>query len=170
MAVWVVIGALLALALLAAAVIRSLDTLRQRVERAWAHLDGQLRRRCDLVPGLIEAAAAHGPDHAGALQELAAARQAALDARGIPDRYEAENRLTEALRHLFTVAPALSEAILGALEQELTAAEEGIAAARRDYDNRVMALNTRRHRLPWRLFAGRFPPGEYFIMDEPAHR
>lgn len=174
MAVWILIGALLAVAVLALGAYYGLKTLRVRVETAWADLDGQLQRRCALVLDLIEAAGARLPHPPALLQELAAARQAALDAHAIPERYEAENRLTEALRRLFTLAdiePELRrDAALLSGEEALAATETEIAAACRSYNDRVMALNVRRHRFPWRVMAFRFSPAEYFIIDDPAHR
>jgi LemA protein len=166
MAVWILIGLLAVAAVLAFSSFRGLAALQQRVERAWEDLDGHLRQRCDLVPRMVDAGQSSGlPD---LLPEVAAARRAALEARSIPDRYEAEERLTEAVRRLFPLVAA--GGTLASVEQELTAAEQGITAARQAYNEQVMALNVRRHRFPWRLLAVRFPPGEYFIIDDPGHR
>jgi LemA protein len=179
MAVWILTGALLALALLALALLAAgahtgLTALRSRVASAWTHLDAQLRHRCDLVLALNKRTSGFSAHASDLLQGATAAAQAALAAPGIPDRAEAENGLTESLHGFFAFAdtdPDLrTETALLAFERELSTSEERIAAARESYNDHVMGLNTRRHRFPWRLMAARFSPAEYFIIDDPAHR
>ena len=104
---------------------------------------------------------------------MTAFRQA-LAAEGILARGEAENELSAALRRFFAMVAACPETDpeVRPAQEELTAAEDRIAAARRSYNYQVMALNVRIDRFPWCLIsrpAGLYP-AEYLVMDEPRRR
>ncbi len=172
---WGLIGPAVA-ALVAMAGYGRLVALRSQVQHAWSQLEGQLQRRSDLIPRLIEAVKDSGPPESALLESVTRARQGALRARGIPARAEAENQLTQALHCLFTAAETDSggqtDPDTRALQEELEDVENQILAAGQRYNHRVMALNIRTGRFPWSLISRPtgFRPVEYFVLDERPAR
>ena len=53
-AAWVIIGAVVVLAIVLWALYNGLVRLRNQVKNAWAQIDVQLKRRHDLIPNLVE--------------------------------------------------------------------------------------------------------------------
>ncbi|MFD2092339.1 LemA family protein [Blastococcus deserti] len=138
-----------------------LRRLEARVARAWAALDGQLRRRAALAEELAR-------DHAGALGEHRAAALAAAAAGARSprdgDRETAENALGRELRDL----PADLPGVPGALQADLAGTSTRVGLARRFYNDAVRDIRAlRRHRFPrlLRLHAGR-PLPRYFDIDD----
>lgn len=173
MASGVLIGVLLLFALAVLMGGSHLWLLRRRVSRAWTQVEAQLARRDDLLHRLMEwerRTATGGPL---GLEAVESARREAREARGIPARARAENELSAALRGLCRAVPAgeapRNSAGLPEWAAEIQAAEEQIAAARRAYNQRVMAWNVEIARFPWSPFlrlAG-LHPIEYFVLDDP---
>jgi LemA protein len=176
MGAWVLIGILVVAGLAIIGSYNRLASLRSGVQNAWSSIERQLKRRHDLTPNLIETAKSGMKHERDLLETVSRAREQAMEARGISEQAEAENRLSQALRGLFTVAETYPElrtnSNLLALQDELTATENKIAFSRQFYNEQVMQLNTRIHRFPWSVIAGPggFHPAEYFVIDEPAHR
>ena len=53
-AIWIIIGVVVLLAIVLWVIYNSLVTLRIRVDEAWSDITVQLKRRLDLIPNLIE--------------------------------------------------------------------------------------------------------------------
>ena len=151
--------------------------VRQRnlVEEAWRQIDVELRRRHDLVPGLVQAVQAHAAHEQRALEQVLAARSAALGAGSVADRAGAEVALTGELHGLLAVAegyPQLQAAgPFQQLQEQLAETEDRLAAARRFYNGNVRALNTRVEAFPSALVARSFgfETAEWFEL-EPLER
>jgi LemA protein len=169
----VLIGGLALVAVSAIAGYARLALLRRRAQDAGARLKGDLQRRHDLVQSLIQASRALGQPHAERLDSVAAARQQATEAIGIPAREEAENELTWALHALFAAAGAdpgfWAAPGRQSMQEELRQNENQILAAGRCYNQQVMAVNVTMARLPFRCIArlAGFRPIEYFVLNEP---
>ena len=103
---WVVIGAVVVIAIWAVTIYNGLVALRQRTNQAFADVDVQLKQRHDLIPNLVETVKGYATHERATLEAVVQARQAAIAAPGIEQKVAAENMLTGALRQLF----ALSEA------------------------------------------------------------
>ncbi|MBI2410195.1 LemA family protein [Candidatus Kaiserbacteria bacterium] len=134
-----------------------LITLVNRAKEAWADIQVQLKRRYDLIPNLVETVKGYAAHEARAFENVTKARAAAMSATSAPDKAQAENQLTGALKTLFAVSEAYPELkanqnFLG-LQQELADTENKIQAARRFYNSTVMALNTAEQVFPGNLIA-----------------
>jgi LemA protein len=148
--------------------------VRQRnlVTNAWHNIDTELQRRYDLIPNLVETVRGYAAHEALVLEQVTAARAAAVASTGAPDAQEAPERaLVGHLRGLFAVVenyPALkaSEHFL-TLQRELVDTEDRIQVARRIYNANVRAFNTRVESLPSALVARGFgfEPEPYFEVD-----
>src|SRR5262249_5912812 len=78
--------------------------LRPRAEEAGSGLRGQLKRRTDLVPNLVETVRGYAAHERNTLDQVVRARGAAVTAQTPEARAQAENQLTGALRQLFALA------------------------------------------------------------------
>jgi LemA protein len=151
--------------------------LRNVVQESWRQIDVELKRRHDLIPNLVETVKGYASHERETLEAVIAARTAAVaPGSGPAQQAMQENVLTQALGRLFAVAEAYpnlkaNENFL-ALQNELTATEDRIAAGRRYYNANVRALNTKVESVPSNIVAGMFHivRAEYFEVDDQAER
>lgn len=174
----VVVGVVALLVLFVIALYNSLVTARNRVENAWSQIDVQLKRRHDLIPNLVEVCKGYMKYEQAVLESVTKARQQAVQISGgsVPERAQAENILSGALRQLFAVAENYPELKANqnmlALQEELTATENRIAFARQHYNDSVMSYNTQIQQFPTNLLASSFgfQPRAFFELTEPTQR
>jgi len=125
-----------------------------------------LKEAKDLVEGAPQAV----------LENVTKARQQAIDVRGVADRAQAENFLTQALRQLFALAEDYPELKATqnflALQEELTSTENKVAYARQFYNDTVMTYNVRTQQVPANIIANtfNFRREEFFELEEPVER
>jgi len=175
-ALWVVIAVVVLIILFLIAVYNGLVQKRIRCQEAWAQIDVQLKRRCDLIPNLVETVKGYASHERETLERVIQARNAAIAATGVKEHAQAENVLTGALRQLF----ALSEAYpnlkanenFAQLQEELTSTENKIAFSRQHYNDSVAVYNTARQTFPNNTVAGAFGflVMDYFEIETPAER
>jgi LemA protein len=150
--------------------------LRNQLENAWAQIDVQLKRRCDLIPNLVETVKGYAKHERETLEKVIQARNMAVSAKGVAERAEAENVLTGALKSLFAVAEAYPDLKANQnflrLQEELTSTENKIAFSRQFYNDSVLGYNTQIEVFPHNLIAGLFNFGrrEFFEVKEQAAR
>jgi LemA protein len=154
---WILIGALVLLGIVAVLGYNRLVRLKNEVDTGWANIDVQLQRRTDLIPNLVETVRGYAAHERGVFEEVTRAR-AALQRAGSPGTAaEANEGLTAALGRLFAVAEAYPELKASEnflqLQEDLTDTEDKISAARRYYNATVRNYNTAIQSLPWMLVA-----------------
>lgn len=154
---WILLGVLALVALLAAVGYNRLVRLRNEADTGWANIDVQLQRRTDLIPNLVEAVRGYAAHERGVFEEVTKARAALQHAAGPGAAGAANDVLSAALGRLFAVAEAYpdlqaSENFLR-LQEDLTDTEDKISAARRYYNSTVMHYNTAVQSIPWVLVA-----------------
>ncbi len=74
--------------------------MRNNRENAFANIDVQLKQRHDLIPQLVSTVKGYASHEKTVLENVTAARSAAMSASNINDKIQAENRLTSALANL----------------------------------------------------------------------
>jgi LemA protein len=158
------------------ATFNGLIRLQQRADEGFSDIDVQLKRRHDLIPNLVETVKGYAAHERQTLENVTAARNAAVAATGPEAQGRAENQLTGALRQLFAVAenyPDLkaSQNFLE-LQNEITDTEDKIQAARRFYNMTVRDLNIKVQSFPSSVIANQrgIQKREFFELDEPADR
>ncbi|MFL6098992.1 MAG: LemA family protein [Actinomycetales bacterium] len=176
---WVVILLVLVVLLLLYGVLQynGLIRLRNVVQESWRQIDVELKRRHDLIPNLVETVKGYAAHERETLEAVVQARAAAVSpGAGPAQQAQQENILTQALGRLFAVAEAYpnlkaNENFL-ALQNELTATEDRIAAGRRYYNANVRALNVKVETVPSNVVAGMFhiTKAEYFEVEDQAQR
>src|SRR5271154_7404056 len=104
MALIVVLAVVAIAGFMLAGVYNRLVGLRQNVGEAFADIDVQLKQRQDLIPNLVETVKGYATHERGTLDEVTAARTAAVSAGNVEARAQAETALTGALGRLMAVA------------------------------------------------------------------
>jgi LemA protein len=173
-AVWIIVGVVVLLALFFILTYNRLVKLRNRIEAAWSQIDVQLRRRYDLIPNLVETVKGYATHERETFEAVTRARQQAQQAQGVEEQAQAENMLTGALRQLFAVAEAYPQLQANqnflALQEELTGTEGRIAFSRQFYNEQVLAYDNSRETFPTSIVAGmfNFEEREYFEAEEQS--
>ena len=148
--------------------------VRNRVEKAWAQIDVQLKRRSDLVPNLVETVKGYAAHERETLDAVIKARNAAVAASTPSAASAADAQLSGALGRLFALSEAYPDLKANqnflALQEELTATEDKVGYARQAYNDAVTTYNTKIQQLPGSVFAGGmgYKPREYYQVDEAA--
>lgn len=169
---WIILGAIVVIALFLVVLYNRLVGLRQVVNQAWSDISVQLKQRHDLVPNLVETVKGYAGHERATLEAVVNARNAAVAANGPQSQAAAENMLTGALRQLFALSEAYPDLKANQnflqLQAELSDLENKIAASRRFFNNAVQEYNTAIQQFPAVLIAGSFGFTErtFFELEE----
>ena len=154
---WILIGVLVLLGVLAVYGYNRLVRLRNEVGVGWGNIETQLQRRTDLIPNLVESVRGYAAHERGVFDEVTEARAALQQAGSPASAAQADAGMTTALGKLFAVAEAYPDLKASEnfrqLQDELTDTEDKISAARRYYHATVMSFNTQVQSFPWVLFS-----------------
>ena len=154
----------------------ALVVLRNKVRNAWARIDVALKRRCDLIPNLVETVKGYAAHEKDTLERVIAARNQSVSAKGPKQQAAAENMLTGALKSIFALAEAYPDLKANTsfleLQGELTGTEDQIASVRQLYNDTATRYNTKVERFPMVLIAGMFGfrREELFELTDAAER
>lgn len=137
-----------------------LVTLRESVRAGWSQIEVMLKRRHDLIPNLVETVKGYAGHEKETLENVIAARNQAVSARGVESQARAEGHLNGALGRLMAVAEAYPDLKanqnFSQLQAELTDTENGIAGQRQAYNNTVQRYNQTIQSVPTNFIAGPF--------------
>ncbi len=155
--IYVLVAALILVALWLIGTYNSLIANRTQADEAWSDITVQLKRRYDLIPNLIETVKGYAKHEKTAFEDVTKARAAAIGAQSPDAKMAAENQLSSTLKSLFAVAEAYPELKANdnfkALQDELTDTENKIQAARRFYNGVVRDFNIKLQVFPTNIFA-----------------
>lgn len=116
-----------------------------RVKEAWADIEVQLKRRCDLIPNLVETVKGYMTHEKEVFERVTESRTKVLSASSQKDKLEADNELSRTLKTLFAVAENYPELKANQnfleLQKELVNTEDKIQSARRFYNGTVRDYN-----------------------------
>ncbi len=177
--VWVLVGAVCVLGVLVAVSYNRFVAQRAGIESSWSGVDVQLQRRHDLIPNLVETVRAYAAHERHVLDQVTAARTAAVaadrdPAAGPGEQARREDALTGATHRLLAVAEAYPDLQAATnfrqLQAQLVETEDRIAASRRLYNLEVRALNRRVEAVPSNVVASLFGfrRAEYFELQDPG--
>ncbi len=148
--------------------------LKNRTKEAWSDIEVQLKRRYDLIPNLVSTVKGYASHEKQVFENVSQARSAAMGAKTVAEKAQAENTLTATLKSLFAVSEAYPDLKASVnfleLQRELTDTEDKIQAARRFYNGNVRDLSIRLESFPSGIIGkiGGFKPFELFELEEPA--
>jgi LemA protein len=186
-ALLVIIGLVVAVALGAIGAYNGLVGKQQGVDAAWAQVLNQYQRRSDLVPNLVKTVQGSANFEQSTLKQVVEARasvgrvtidanKAPADAATMQKFQEAQGQFGGALQRLLVVSeryPDLkASAGFSELQAQLEGTENRIAVERGRFNEIVKEYNTSIRRFPAVLFAGAFgfQSKPYFQSDAGAEK
>lgn len=138
----------------------NLVKLRNNRENAFANIDVQLQQRHDLIPNLVSTVKGYAEHEKEVFLRVTEARSAAMSAKTIDDKVNAENFLTSALSGLKVSLEAYPELKANEnflkLQSELSDIENKLAAVRRFFNSATRELNNAVETFPSNIFANMF--------------
>lgn len=141
----VVAGVVLVLVVWGIGVFNALQRARVGADGAFSNIDVELRRRHDLVPNLVESVKGYASHERQTLEAVMQARAAAMSAKGINERIEAEGTLTRGIGRLLAVAEAYptlkADGGFLRLQGELSDTENRIAGCRNGFNAAAGGFN-----------------------------
>lgn len=178
LAVYIIIGIAVVLAIIFIATYNSLVRRRNQVQNAWAQIDVQLKRRYDLIPNLVETAKGYMKHERETLEAVTNARNLAqqVSSAGAGERAKAEGELSSALSRLLAVVENYPDLKANqnflALQEELTSTENKISFSRQYYNDSVLRYNNQTQMFPSSIVASMtgFKPTEFFEVTLAAER
>ena len=130
----------------------SLVRLRNDIDKAWANIDVLLKQRHDELPKLIETCKGYMQYEQKTFLAITEARTAFMKASSVPEKAQADNLLSGALKSLFAVAENYPELKANnnfmQLQGRITELEEKIADRREFFNDDVNTFNIRIQQLP----------------------
>ncbi len=136
----------------------SLVRLRNDIDKAWANIDVLLKQRHDELPKLIETCKGYMQYEQKTFQLITEARTAFMRANTMPEKAQADNLISGALKSLFAVAENYPELKANnnfmQLQNRISELEEKIADRREFFNDDVNTYNIRIQQLPDVFVAG----------------
>jgi len=169
---WLVIAALLWLALKIRSQHALIAQLDERADAAFGDVDALLIERHTLVGNLVQVVRAFAEKEHTVIRDVLDARIEALEAIGGSAAIRTETQFASVLQNLFTVSenyPALASAAhYSSLRSDLIRIEDRVTAARKFYNLAVEELNAVCRAFPGFLIArpGKNPAREKFTLGE----
>lgn len=173
LALYIILGVIALLIIIAIAIQRSLVMLKNRVDEAFSDITVQLKRRSDLIPNLVASVKGYATHESAVFEQVSAARAGLMNiGKDVKATAKADNALEGTLKSLFAVAEAYPKLQASEnfqqLSSELTDTEDKIQAARRFYNGGVRDLNTKIQMFPDNIFASmmKFKSYDFYEVDD----
>lgn len=142
------------------ALYNGLAAKRANVQNAFAGIDVQLKKRCDLIPNLVSSVKAYMSHESGTLEKLTDLRTRAAAATDPAERLTLDKELSGVLKSVMVQVEAYPDLKASAnvvqLQRSLNEVEEQISASRRAYNAAVTEYNLAIRIFPNNLLAGMF--------------
>lgn len=136
----------------------SLVKTKNNVKEAASGIDVQLKKRYDLIPNMLKAAAKFMEHEKDVFMKVTQLREQAMNATTYEDKFKADANLSQALKSFNIQAEAYpelkSDATMVQAQQAMAEIEEHIAAARRFYNAAVKDYKNAIEIFPSSLVAG----------------
>ena len=174
MALIIIIGVVVIVALAVLLLYNRMVSRRNAVENSWAQIEAALQRRHDLIPNLVEAVKGYASHERTTFEEVTKARSTAVAADAPAQQAAAEDVLTATIRRLMVVAEQYPELRatenFQQLQGQLSETENQIQITRRVYNDTVQTYNTFIQIFPNSVIAGAFDfePREFFDAEAEA--
>lgn len=145
---------------------------RNKVRTNWAQIDVQLKKRCDLIPNLVETVKGYAAHEKGTMEAVIKARNSYVNASSIDDKMEANNQVSQALTHLFALSESYPELKANEnfkeLQDQLVGIEDKIAYARQFYNDSVYSYTNKTEMFPSSIIASMFgfEPFSFYEVEE----
>jgi LemA protein len=156
----VAVAVIIVVVLAVIGIFNALQRARIAAEGSFSNIDVELRRRHDLIPNLVETVKGYATHERQTLEAVMQARAAAMSAKGINERIEAEGALTRGLGRLMAVAEAYptlkADGGFMRLQGDLSDTENRIASRRTGFNAAAAGFNELLSVFPNNIVAGIF--------------
>ena len=129
-------------------------------KNALSSVDVYLKKRCDLIPNLVEVVKGSAAHEQTVFENIAAARANAMNAKKDKDVVAADNEVNSALKDIFALAESYpnlqANSSFVQLQHSLNKIEDELAAARRTYNAAATEFNVTLESFPTNLVAKLF--------------
>jgi LemA protein len=172
----IIILALFVLVIGAVVIYNRLIKYRFLVKEAWSDIDVQLKRRHDLIPGLVEVVKGYAKYEQGVFEKITALRSEIIAAKDNKGNPQLENNLSQALKSILAIAenyPDLKANISFIdLQKNISNVEDNLQLARRYYNGTVRDYNVSIQTLPNNIIANifHFEPAQFFEIEYATER
>lgn len=160
MALYIIIGIVVLIALYVLVQYNSFIKLNNRVKEAFATMDVYLKKRWDLIPNLVETVKGYMKYEGGVLEEVVKLRNSSYDNMSVSDKIDTNQQISTGISKIMAVAenyPDLKASqSFSDLTQQLSAIENEIANSRKYYNAVVRNLNTKIEMFPSNIVAKMF--------------
>lgn len=178
MIVWILLGIVLLIAILAVYYFNKLTSLNNQAQADWNQIDPLLQQRLDTIPNLIAMAKRVMKQETDLFTGLAKAREGAMAAKDIKGKIEANQQLGSLIGTLYARAEAYPEmksnTTMQTAMEALAGIEDKIKYGRQRYGYTVQEYINATTTFPGMLFAGMFgfkgDKWPYFKADEAARK
>ena len=150
----------------------ALTSLYNGVKEKWSQIEVLLKRRSDLIPGIVEVVKGYSKHEKKTLKEVTLARNKSMKASTKNEEQEASNTLKTSLGKLFAVVekyPDLkADKNFKDLQDNLKETEDKISVARQKYNKSVLIYKNKFEKYPSNLVAAlfNFKEESFFDIDE----
>jgi len=173
---FILIGLAFILGIYLIATYNGLVVMRERIKEALSGIDVQLKRRTDLIPNLVETVKGYAKHEKAVFENVTKARTSLMGAGTLPEKADANNQLTGALKSLFAVAEAYPDLKANTnfqdLQRQLEDTEDKVAYSRQFYNTNVLEFNNKVQLFPDTIVANMFgfKMAEFFAATEEERK
>jgi LemA protein len=149
---------------------------KNHIKEAWSGIDVQLKRRHNLIPGLVETVKAYSTYERKLFNEITEKRSKSEQVQNLKDKAAAETDISGMLKNLFLVVEDYPDLKANVnfldLQSQLTDIEDQLQYSRRYYNGTVRNYNIRVESFPGNIIAGifGFKPEEFFEITLATER
>lgn len=175
-AVWIILGILALILIWGIGTYNRLIGLKERVRKAWADIDIQLKRRFDMIPNLVETVKGYAKHESETLTKVTQLRAKYNETESIKEKAEITNETTKLLNDFLVSVEAYPELKanenFSQLQSEIKNTEDKISYSRQFYNDITARYNISIKTVPTSIIAGMFgfTPEELFQIENPQER
>ena len=146
------------------------------IKEAWSGIDVQLKRRHNLIPGLVETVKAYSTHERNLFNEITEKRSKSEQIQNLKDKAATETDISGLLKNLFLVVEDYPDLKANVnfldLQSQLTDIEDQLQYSRRYFNGTVRNYNIRVESFPGNIVAGifSFKPEDFFEITLATER
>ncbi len=160
MALYIIIGIIVLIALYVFSTYNGLIKTRNLVEEAFSTMDVYLKKRWDLIPNLVEVVKGYAAHEKETLEQVTSLRTNSYDDMSMEQKISVNEQVSQGISKLLAVAenyPDLKASQnFSDLSKELSNVENDIANSRKYYNGTVRNLNNKVQMFPSNIIANIF--------------
>ncbi|HEY4537450.1 MAG TPA: LemA family protein [Erysipelothrix sp.] len=158
--IYIILGIIALIVIYGIATYNKLVSMRTSAEEGFSTMDVYLKKRYDLIPNLVETVKGYAKHEKETLENVIAARNAAVSANNPTEQLQAEGQLGQVLGRLFALSENYPDLKANTnftdLQRQLQNIETEIAQSRKYYNGVVREYNIKCETFPSVIVANMF--------------